>query len=104
MNFVNATSFRSSVACWSPVRTSALFGRIGRISLTSFWGVVPSLPATEMASNSPSRSRSAWAVGIVKTANVAEPRELTSPYWASPTILKSLTGWTVAILTGSPIL
>jgi hypothetical protein len=104
MNFVNSTSFASSFAWACPVRACAVAGRIGRISSTSCCGVVPSFAATEISSNCPMRSSSDWAVGMVKTVNVAEPMELTSPYCARPTSLNSRTGWRVAILIVSPIL
>ena len=66
-------------------RTCALGGRIGSMSATSSSGLTPSLAATEIASNWPSRSSSSCAAGIVKTANVAVPSELTLPYCATPT-------------------
>ena len=103
MKLVNSeTSLAASSASSTPVRTCAVVGRIGLMSSTSCSGVTPSAAATEIASNDPSRSRSCCAVGIVKTANVAVPSELTLPYCATPETRKSCTGFSVAILTESP--
>ncbi len=72
------------------------------MSAMSSVGVDPSVPATEIASNCPSRSKSAWAVATSKIANVAVPSDLTSPYWAMPTTSKSCLGCRVEIATVSP--
>ena len=72
------------------------------MSAISWVGVVPSAPATEIASNSPSRSKSVWAVATSKIANVAVPSDSTSPYFAMPTTSKSCFGWSVEIATVSP--
>ena len=67
MKLVN--SLISSLSSWAsaaPERTWASAGRIGWISSMSCSGVVPSVPATEIASTWPSRSRSFCAVGEVE--------------------------------------
>ena len=103
MKLVNSpTSLDASSASSTPVRTCAVGGRIGLMSSTSCSGVTPSVAATEIASNEFSRSRSRCAVGIVKTAKVAVPSELTLPYCATPETRKPCTGFSVAILTESP--
>ena len=72
------------------------------MSAISCAGVVPSAPATEIASNWPSRSKSVWAVATSKIANVAVPSDSTSPYFAMPTTSKSCFGCSVEIATVSP--
>ena len=104
MNFVKETSFASSLAWASAVRTWAVGGRIGLISSASACWVTPSFPSTEMVSYVPTRSSRTCAVGIEKTVKVAEPIEATSPYCASPTRSNERTGFRVAILTESPTL
>ncbi len=103
MNDVNSliSSF-CSCASSAPVRTFVAGGRIGSISRISCSGVVPGLPATEIASNSPFRPRSSCAVAMSKMLKVAEPSESTFPYWAIPTSLNGRLGWSVAISTVSP--
>ena len=80
MKVVNSlmSSLPSCASC-APVFTCASEGRSGWIPPTSCSGVTPSMPATEMASNCPSRSKRVCAVAMSKIANVAEPSDLTSP-------------------------
>ena len=70
--------------------------------VTSSSGVTPSSAAACTASSSPSFSRSAWAVGMSKMANVAPPSELSSPYRAIPTISNSCAGPRAATPIRSP--
>ena len=79
MNFVNSTCFRSSRVCSVAVSASAFAGSSGSRSLTSFSGATPGAAAIQIASNWFLRSKSFWAVGIVKTANVAAPSDSWSP-------------------------
>ena len=65
-------------------------------------GVVPSLPATEIASYWPFRSSSSCAVGTSKTAKVTVPRESTSPYLAMPVTSNGCFGFRVEISIVSP--
>ncbi len=105
MNLVNSTDSRSSSVCSAAERTVTWSaGSVSLSSATSASGVVPSAAATEISSNWPSRSSRRCASGIVKTANVAEPSDSTSPYCARPVILNSSVGWIVAMSTVSPIL
>jgi hypothetical protein len=103
MNCVN--SLISSLSSWAsatPDRTWAVGGRTGSIALISSARVTPSRPATEISSTWPSRWRSFWAVRNSHTANVAVPREFTSPKRAMPVSVNSRTGSWLAILTRSP--
>ena len=59
-------------------------------------------PATEIASNWPSRSSSLCAVGTSKTANVAVPSVSTLAVLRDPDELEACFGWSVAISTVSP--
>ena len=70
---------------------------------TSSSGATPSSAAACTASSSPSLSRSVWAVGMSKMANVAPPSELTSPYRAIPTISNSWAGPRAATPIRSPM-
>ena len=71
--------------------------------VTSSSGSTPSCAAACTASSSPSLSRSAWAVGMSKMAKVAPPSELTSPYFAIPTISNSWAGPSAATPIRSPM-
>ena len=104
MIFVNETCFRSSLAWAVAVRTVTVAGRALRISPASASCEIPGLAATEIASSLPSRSKSFCAVGIVNTAKVADPSDLTFPYCAIPTSLNGRTGPRLVTRTVCPIL
>ena len=61
------------------------------------------MAAAEIASSVPLRSKSFCAVGIVKTAKVADPSDLTLPYCATPTSLNGRTGPRLVTRTVCPI-
>ncbi len=104
MMLVNvATSSESSLACSAPDRTVTDVPSSSRMLATSSAGATPSCAATCTESSSPSLSRSAWAVGMSKMANVAPPSELTSPYLAMPTISYSWAGPRAATPIRSPM-
>ena len=63
---------------------------------------MPSCAATEIASYCPSRSRSSWAAGIVKTTKLRRRGCRRSPYWATPTSSNGRFGCSVMISTVSP--
>jgi hypothetical protein len=103
MMFVNVvTSAESSLACSVPDRTVTDVPSSLRMRATSSSGATPSCAAACTESSSPSLSRSAWAVGTSKMANVAPPSELTSPYLAIPTISYSRAGPRAATPIRSP--
>ncbi len=103
MMLVNvATSSESSLACSVPDRTVTDVPSSSRMRATSSSGATPSCAAACTASSLPSLSRSAWAVGTSKMANVAPPSELRSPYLATPTISYSRAGPRAATPTRSP--
>ena len=85
-------SFDACFACCWPVRTCAVGGRIGWISLTSSCGVTFCFDATPIVSSLPILSNTRCAVGRSKIANVAPPSELRPPNFTSPTIRKVFTG------------
>ena len=97
-----ATSSESSLACSVPDRTVTDVPSSSRMRVTSSSGATPSSAAACTASSSPSLSRSAWAVGMSKMANVAPPSELSSPYRAIPTISNSWAGPRAATPIRSP--
>ena len=93
MNFVKSLmSFELACACSAPVLTAAEAGRIGATSRFSCSGETPSFAASEIASYWPTLSRSFWAVGTSKTANVAPPSESTPPMLAVPVIVYQRAG------------
>ena len=103
MKLVN--SLMSSLSSWASTaaeRTCASSGRTGPICSISCAGVVPSVPATEIASTFPSRSSSLCPVGRSKIAKVAVPSESTSPNFAMPVTSKSCFGCRVEIWIVSP--
>ena len=97
-----ATSSESSLACSAPDRTVTESPSSRRRLATSSSGATPSSADACTASSSPSLSRSVWAVGTSKMANVAPPSELRSPYLAIPTISYSRAGPRAATPTRSP--
>ena len=97
-----AISSESSVACSDPDRTVTDDPTSSLIRRTSSSGATPASAATCTASSSPFLSSSAWAVGMSKMANVALPRLLRSPYFATPTISYCLAGPSAATPIRSP--
>ena len=87
--------FVSFVACFAsawPVRTCAVAGSSGLISLTSCAGVTPGFAATEIESSLPCLWKSSCAVGKSKIAIVAPPSEETPPIFTIPVIRYWCTG------------
>ena len=82
--------FVSFVACFASacaVRTCAVGGRIGRISVTSCCGVVPGFAAMSIPSSFPSLWKIFCAVGKSKMTIVAPPSDETPPILTMPAIL-----------------
>ena len=71
------------------VSASVFGGRTCWIWARSCPGATPSSPTTEMESNTPSLSRTRWAVGVSNRASVAPPRLSASPNPAMPLIVNS---------------
>ncbi len=85
-------SLDACFACAWPVRTSAVGGRIGRISLTSSCGETPGFAAMPIESRRPILLNSRCAVGRSKMESVPPPSELRPPNLTRPTIRKVFTG------------
>ena len=96
------TSSLSFFACEAAVRTVAVGGSTGLISLTSFDGATPDLPAMRMSSSFPSFWNSRWAVGRSKIAIVAPPIEETEANFATPLIRNGRSGPSAATPIVSP--
>ncbi len=87
---IERNPFVSFVACFASacaVRTWAVGGRIGAISLTSWAGVVPDFAAMSIPSSFPSLWKTFCAVGKSKMTIVAPPSDETPPILTTPAIL-----------------
>ena len=97
-----AISPEASSASSTPVRTVTSSPSSASIRLASSAGETPSSAAAWIASSCPCLSSSACAVGTSKIAKVAPPSELSSPYFATPTIRYCVAGPSAATPMRSP--
>ena len=92
---IDRKPFVSFVACCASacaVRTWAVGGRIGLISLTSCEGFTPGFAAMSIPSSLPSLWKIFCAVGKSKIAIVVPPSDETPPILTIPAILYRTTG------------